>query len=62
MEFYDIPLETFDWTQIDLKPEKGALHYRSDETNEWERVLTKDQIMRANRMMADAGLDPNGFA
>jgi hypothetical protein len=62
LEFYDIPLETFDWTQIDLKPEKGALHYRSGETNEWERVLTKDQIMRANRMMADAGLDPNGFA
>ena len=61
MAFYDIPFEMFDWGQIEAAPEKGTLHYRSGETNEWERVLTPSQISRANKIMAAAGLDPDSF-
>ena len=61
LAFYDIPFETFDWGQIEAAPEKGALHYRSGETNEWERVLTPSQISRANKIMAAAGLDPDSL-
>jgi hypothetical protein len=51
----------FDWSQIEAAPEKGMLHYRSGETNEWERVLSPSQISRANEVMATTGLDPDSF-
>jgi hypothetical protein len=61
LAFHDIPFKMFDWSQIEAAPEKGMLHYRSGETNEWERVLSPSQISRANEVMATTGLDPDSF-
>ncbi len=58
LAFYDIPFEMFDWRHIEVTPKKGTLHYRSGEINEWEKVLSKEQISRANGIMIAAGLDP----
>jgi tetratricopeptide (TPR) repeat protein len=58
LAFYDIPFELFDWEHIEVEPKKGTLHYRSGETNEWEKVLSKDQISRANGIMLAVGFDP----
>ncbi|MDP6691055.1 MAG: hypothetical protein QF384_16305 [Alphaproteobacteria bacterium] len=61
LDFHEIPFEIFDWSQIDIQPERGVFHYRSGETNEWERVLKGEQVSRANSIMAAVGLDPDSF-
>jgi tetratricopeptide (TPR) repeat protein len=61
LNFYGVPLDRFDWSGFDIKPEIGALHFRSGKTNEWKDVMSTAQIERANAIMTEAGLDPDGF-
>ena len=49
LDFYDIPLEDFDFTP---QERSEASHFRKGEVDEWRRVLTDEQQQGANDMLS----------
>ena len=49
-----------DFKEVNLRPTK-QLHYRKGETNEWERILTKEQIARIEEQIPSYFFDLFGW-
>lgn len=54
IDFFRIPRDQVIWDRLEGAPQKGELHYRKGDVDEWRRVLTPDQARRASALIPSA--------
>jgi hypothetical protein len=61
LDFFQIPRDQVEWSDLEGAPKEGDLHYRKGDVNEWRRVLSPEQAQRATKMIPEPLLKRFGW-